>query len=284
MGTPALIKRKISVSLSSDLTRKNYKFFKTVEITYLIQLSNIIMKYVWSPIVWRNGERLRKNFISCDYLVLDFDSGATALEIRDWCRKLDLAYFIGATKSHGIAKDEKPPCDRFRLVIPAKGSAESHFQLTQNIAYLKSLLPIDSQCKDGARYFYPCREVLFSGPGKQWSWRPYRPPSEKAIEYKRSFSSARLLSNYAKRLINKPITHGERNCTFFKIGAEFTRCGYSEADIIALADDVEYELSGDFSKEERNECIRNGIKDEEEQREIRARGINGGAGRSQGAR
>ena len=60
---------------------------------------------IWSPIVWREGLRLKSHFESCSYIALDFDDGNTTLaEMADFCRMADVSCIIATTKSHGIER------------------------------------------------------------------------------------------------------------------------------------------------------------------------------------
>ena len=69
-------------------------------------LYSIIESHVWSPIIWKDGYRAKKNFTSARLLVLDFDDGNLTLEQA--IEKFEpYIHIIGTTKSHQIEKAPK---------------------------------------------------------------------------------------------------------------------------------------------------------------------------------
>ena len=121
----------------------------------------------WSPLVFERGRRHGDNFKSADFMVFDFDSGKWDLaKTKAWCEEKGLAYVIAPTKSHQIPKRTgtnprtkepviAPPCDRFRLVLFAKTTCTNRDQYVGHMTAMMKILPVDRNCKDAARFFYP---------------------------------------------------------------------------------------------------------------------------------
>ena len=61
---------KISVSKNNS-----NKIFETVEVKKVEDLINIVTKKTYSPSVYANNERLKKNFIETQIIGVDIDEG-----------------------------------------------------------------------------------------------------------------------------------------------------------------------------------------------------------------
>lgn len=140
--------------------KKTYwaKGFLTADVP-LERVARGIASHVWSPIVWKDGHRRGDNFIASYFLALDFEDEDYPLS-RAFDDFGDFIHIIGTTKSHQQWKDKKPPMDRFRVVIPWDRPITSAREHRYNMLEASRLYPCDPACKDAARYFFPCREVI----------------------------------------------------------------------------------------------------------------------------
>ncbi len=121
-------------------------------------LPELICSQVWSGIVWRDGKRDQEHFVSADWAVFDFDDPDNNLDDirRRYC---DMRHIIGTTKSH--QKEKKGViCDRFRLAVPFVKRIVSLEHYRQNMQKNIARLGCDAKCADGARFFFPCREIV----------------------------------------------------------------------------------------------------------------------------
>ena len=121
-------------------------------------LAQLIVTRPWSPSRYDNGHRHESNFLGSRVVALDFDEGQTLTwAVEKFAR---LKHIITTTKSHGIAKGKKPPCDRFRVVLFLP-HLYSHLPLYKSMlaAYVE-LLGADEQVKDGARFFWPSKDII----------------------------------------------------------------------------------------------------------------------------
>lgn len=138
---------QLTVSKNIGLNPKSSLFVETKK------LSKILTIYSWSPIIFHNGERREKNFSYSDWAVLDYDDGMTTVEqaVNTFS---DCIHIIGTTKSH---TDEH---HRFRVCVPWSERITSLDVFKHNQATLVKNYDTDKQCKDGARFYYPCKRIV----------------------------------------------------------------------------------------------------------------------------
>lgn len=156
-SNPAALARGWSYPWSADPTDWQSGQTESREAT-LDAMCQAITSSCWSPARFEGGHRLEANFLSAQVIALDFDEGRSL----DWAieKFARLKHIIGTTKSHGVQKGEKPPCDRFRVVLFLP-HIYTHLPLYKSVlsAYVE-LVGADKQVKDGARFFYPCRDII----------------------------------------------------------------------------------------------------------------------------
>lgn len=123
-----------------------------------------ITQYNWSPSTFESKKdhdvprRDNQHFEKCGLLVLDIDNDATIefalTEFKEY------KHIIATTKSHGIEKNGVT-CDRFRVILFLDRPITDVDQYYHNwqLAYDKWPF-IDKACKDPARFYYPCKEVV----------------------------------------------------------------------------------------------------------------------------
>lgn len=135
------------------------KGFEVADTKDLERLSRGISKFVWSPIIWKNGLRHQKWYLNARYAVLDFDDGETTLEEakRKFC---DVNHIIGTTRNHQKSKGEKPAVDRFRVILEFEQPITDLRIFRYNMTVLIRRHGTDKLCKDGARFYYPCKEIV----------------------------------------------------------------------------------------------------------------------------
>jgi len=179
----------ISIAEVNDFNPASKKYFNIQKIISFRDLASLSCKYAWSPIVW-SGSRLISNYKSCSFLVLDYDTGTPTIEkMTAKMRRLGLMFFIGTTKSHQKEKTSKagviePPCDRYRLVICIKNdfhkeSRRFKWQMNKIMGMWPSP---DKSCKDQARFFFPCKDIVVIENGQRFELP--QAPSDKQLKAK----------------------------------------------------------------------------------------------------
>ena len=123
----------------------------------VLGMERLLVKYAWSPCVWRSSYRRRENFAFSDYLVLDFDHGMT-LDTAINNVFCDINHVIGTTKSHQKEKNGVV-CDRFRVVLKLSERITDIDTYTSVYRYFARHWESDLSCTDAARFFYPCTSI-----------------------------------------------------------------------------------------------------------------------------
>lgn len=203
-------------------------------------IKNIMLKYTWSPIVFKNAYRHEKNFESCEYIALDFDEGVTIAEIAK--KYADTWHIIGTTRTHQQWKSDKPPCDRFRLLLKASCVCEDLRAYKHTMSYFIKNQKADGKCFDGARLFFPCKQIVsefYEEDCYYEVWKEPPPIEEVQARQREAIERAKFqassykgaVSRYALRWLMNEIPQGERSDTVWKLGKELCMCGmqYEEA-------------------------------------------------------
>jgi hypothetical protein len=211
------------------------KGFKVADIDDLERLGRGISQYVWSPCVWKDGRRLQDNFIGADWAALDFDSGEMTLAEAQ-SRFCDMMHIIGTTKSHQIGKGGHSPCDRFRVLLRFdKRITDLRVYRWAMHRLLDAYPEADSACKDGARFFYPCKDIVqietdgfreevdFKVP--DWFGQP---PAYQMLR------EAGIIPTWTRQLLTGLIPEGQRNVTIYRMAKDLTFVGFSEDAIMGL--------------------------------------------------
>lgn len=210
----------------------------------------IMTEDTWSPIEWLGGKRAKKNFLRCDYLALDFDDGRWTLEsTKEWVMQNKFAAIIGTSKSHQIEKVTKsgivkPPVDRFRLVIPFSECIVDREQYEYNMSLAMATTPCDPSCKDGARYFFPCKEITFASPGENYPVASLPSDYERqAVRQKRQnkkmevYQGSGIIPSWALFALERGVPEGGRHTMCYRLGATLPHAGWHIERIIELVMD-----------------------------------------------
>lgn len=223
----------ISISKKQEVLSTNHKSFTKVNAD-LKQLPDIICDYSWSPIIWAQGSRAACNYVTCEYLAIDFDEGKFTIEdAKTFLQDYKLAGIIGTTKSHQKVKTTNsgfvlPACDRFRLVIPFDSNIEDARTYTYNMRQALSHFPADQSCVDAARFFHPCSKIVYT------SDQTGRYPVDRDVpdpRQRRQLQEGQLLPTDVINTLTKGIPAGSRNSTSFRIACAMFDAGHTPEEI-----------------------------------------------------
>lgn len=237
----------VSCSKSTKLSGAYHRHFFPVELKSLNQLAELMNERVWSPIVWKDGLRLKQNFLSCHFIALDFDDGRMSLkDTQTLCDSLGYSYILGTSKSHQKEKKTDggtilPACDRFRLVLVSDQGVSSREVYEYNMYQAMNLWPCDPSCKDGARFFYGSPNIVtVKAGGKKIPWAkiPHE-LTEAALKERQNAELAHYKEEgELPRWIINALKHGGpaggRHKMCYRLGATMVRLGYREEQIIGL--------------------------------------------------
>ena len=130
-------------------------------------VAKLVREFAWSPIVWVGGVRKSDAFAAALWCALDFDDGAyTIAQACDDVTSAGLAHVIGTTKSHGMPKGDAPACDRFRMLLRFDRVVDSRATYERVMrAAMQDFTSADKSCKDAARFFFPCVDIVSAAKG-----------------------------------------------------------------------------------------------------------------------
>ena len=205
--------------------------FKTVDTCDLDRVKVGISKFAWSPIVWIGGVRKQDNFVSSHFCVLDFDTPEMPLAeaLRVFC---DMQHIIGTTKSHQKPKGSVV-CDRYRVVIPWDEPLRELEQYRQNMRRVLKRYPADSACSDGARFYYPCTEIVsLCHDGYKEEIQPYNPQKVRSVAYQKALLDSAVLPRRITAALTRVIPEGERNTTVYQIAIYLAQLGLPPVAIV----------------------------------------------------
>lgn len=214
---------------------------REVVVKNLSELSQVILKYPWSPATFKNTSDGRKrvavNAAENSLLVLDIDEGMTIQEAKAVIKKNRFAALIGTTRSHGKDKRTKsgkvkPACDRFRVVLKLSKAVHNDQEFKAAWFAAKKLFPAaDEACKSIANFFYPCNKIVGRYRGKKFTTIGTR---SAALLIKNTKKSKPKLGHLAKTTLNfieNGAPDGQWHRRFFKAAIDFKEQSYP----IALA-------------------------------------------------
>jgi hypothetical protein len=206
---------------------KGFKFLGSPELDdeYSFDyISKALTKYVWSPIKFDGGIRLEKHFLGTIFCALDFDSPATTLEWALVTFK-DHTHIIGTTKSHQKEKNGIT-CDRFRVVLMFEDLVTDLHLYKYNMEKMILKHKADRACKDGARFFYPCKEIVSIQNGVLVKVEPLP-----VVEVKKP---ERHTGRGLKSFVKVTPAPENRNASVFKLGCKLFRTNIDRNDIVAM--------------------------------------------------
>lgn len=193
--------------------------------------AKIISRYTWSSILWRGGHRLGSNFEASYYLALDCESRDYPLKaaLEDF---RNMRHIIGTTQNHGRLKDGEVK-DRFRVLIPWSAPITERAVYSHNMIAVMKRYDCDAACKDLARQFYKCRDIVSineNGDLFEVAALPQRQTDH--FEKQREYGRLGYLGRFAKIFLTEEIPLGQRNGACYRMGCELARAGVTYEDAI----------------------------------------------------
>ena len=206
---------QLTVSVNTDGRPKSGKYHPSQK------LSKAMTAGAWSPIVFRDSIRLQTHFLYSDWAVLDFDSGRTIGEAINQYQ--DCIHIIGTTKSH--TEDHH----KFRVCIPWERRITDLNCFRYNQKFLIDDNESDQQCRDGARLYYPCRQIVsVSAEGYRMEVR--EAPKEAAKTFTHSDTGFSTAVNFYMRnvIFNENVKEKKRNVHVYQVSKDLFRIGLSD--------------------------------------------------------
>lgn len=244
---PSVNKILVSASKGSDKkSAYSHRHFYEVDLKNLEQLASLLLAKAWSPITWKDGLRLSQNFASSQIIALDFDDGRLTLEnAKQLLDEAGASYILATTKSHQKEKTSSSgtvtkACDRFRVVMVWDKPITDKNIYEYNMRFNMELWPCDPSCKDSARFFFPCREIVSLKKGSRIKVLEI-PKNETKEELKRRNDETMkrhkeegTLPAWLEAAIAFGCEEGGRHTLCYRIGANMEKLGYTEEETIKL--------------------------------------------------
>lgn len=141
-------------------TSNNKVDFSPTVVDGMTALAGVITTQNYSTGIFKDNHRSNANFLEAETVALDFDDGLTIEEAE--IAFADYKHIIGTTKSHRKSKGGQV-CDRFRVILFLSEPITDARTYTATMINLMEEFPqADPQCKDAARFFFPCVEIYKS--------------------------------------------------------------------------------------------------------------------------
>lgn len=209
--------------------------FKTVDTNDPERIAKGIVRFAWSPIVFRGGYRHRDNFLFADWLGLDFEDPNFGL--GDALNAFsDMIHIIGTTRNHQVAKGGLPPIDRYRVLVKLENGCESLPDYEWTLRRMRHRYPIDKACVDGARHFFPCREIVsVQDDGYTEAILvapPPEPPEDRLARLKRTRERG-VLPSWVSSALLYGASQGSRSTRCYQLGCRLAELGFSLDDAIS---------------------------------------------------
>jgi hypothetical protein len=215
--------------------------FVRVETDDPLRIANCVRQFAWSTIAFQGGIRQQKFFVASNWLGLDFDDPDFTLSQAVENKFCDLIHVIGTTRSH-----QKPKggitCDRFRVILKLEDTITDLATYRATAAHWVDHWEADEKCKDGARYFWPCTEIV--SVCDDGDTIEVIKPKER-MEFRESeLVEDGVLSYFAQWALLNVIPIGERNISCWRLGCDLAKAGYSLEDAVKLVLDSPTYRSG----------------------------------------
>lgn len=201
--------------------------FLTADTNAAVVLARGVLKYAWAPGIFEQGYRCKANFLFADWIGLDFETHEFTLAQaeRKFC---DMVHVIGTTRSHGLSKDGAPPVDRFRVLIQLEKRCHDRAAFEATLKAIRKVYPIDKACIDAARHFFPCKDIIsVQDDGFRQEIIPPEPARLRPVHF--GIMPARV-----RRLLASVVPVGARNTTFYGVGKDLMRAGFSAENALTL--------------------------------------------------
>jgi hypothetical protein len=146
----------------------------------------------------------------------------------------DFQHIIATTKSHQIAKGDKWPCDRFRVIIPWASTITNVAIYETTMAKSIDEYYADPACKDAARFFFPCKEIVsVNFDHSAYKLHPVRKVVEPVAQDTKGVVGSGYSINYIRKILRSG-TIENRNVAIYKMSCEFSKLGYTQQEVFDI--------------------------------------------------
>ncbi len=231
--------------------------FQTVDTNDPVRIAEGLTKFVCAPGVFTDGYRTQDNFLYADWIGLDFDDGEMSLDQAVNNTFCDMIHVIGITMSHQTEPEWR---DKFRVMMPLERRIDSLALYRHQLRVAMKRWPCDEKCKDGARFFYPCREIVsVNTDGYHWEIDESVPKEPDYAARNEARVKHGAVSGWAYSAFRVEWPPHTRNDTCFRLGCELGILGCSPEEITEKILVSPTYKGKDAPTKEIFESVRNGV-------------------------
>lgn len=219
-----------SISLVTNLTNT-----KTVYFSDLDHLAKLVTENDWSHALFKNEYRNSANFYETQLFTLDVDEGCNLEEAKIIFKKYK--HLIVTTRNHQKSKDNRLPCDRFRVILFLQEPIRDNDIYSATWHALYKIFPfVDPSCKDPGRYWFKSHEVISSNPDGDL----VRPSIATKVNVLQNIlpspqQNKGVLARSTIQIINEgAVEEGSRNKSIFKAALDCRQQGYSYEETVKI--------------------------------------------------
>lgn len=115
-------------------------------------LARLVKKSDHCPAVFKNDRRRNEDFVSCDFIFIDVDSGISIVDFSAHPDFSDRHFILLTSRSHQIEK-KGVTCDRFHVLLPVAQITDGK-ELAEKLNRLCELYPFADRSAKGAARFW----------------------------------------------------------------------------------------------------------------------------------
>ena len=235
------------------------------------EMADYVSKYRTGCPIWRNFERLKKNFMFADWLPIDVDEGMSLDYAISHIK--DYIHVVGTTRSHQIpkknSKDPKGPkitCDRFRIFLKFQDRVHDIDNYEYTAKKWARLFKADMSVTGAQAMVRPCKPISIQYHGKLVTpvdGKAEKEKAQKSFENKIvSYEGEKIVPSWIKTMLRHGV-NGGRNNMVLKFASTLKKCGFTQDEIVKLIMGSPKFVSCGSHKFNREECertVRNGFK------------------------
>lgn len=230
----------MKISIGKDNDNVN---FKTVDVTSIKELCEVILTNPYSLSIYKNNYRNLDNFIQSNAIGFDVDEGLTLEKAKEIFK--DYRHIIAISRNH--QKDKytkkgvlKPACDRFRIILFLKEPITDieTFYSTWFSVEAESGQKFDPACKDPSRFWYKSRKIISKSlKGKLIDPVAPKPVTEKHTEISETNQTDKgKLSNKTLSFLLNGAEVGYRHGELYKAARDAHQQGYTQEEFLVLVE------------------------------------------------
>jgi hypothetical protein len=200
------------------------------------QFLELITMHTWSPGIFKDNQRMNKNFIKTYFMAFDIDENLSLKEAIERLKCLGYTCIIGTSFNHQKEKDGVI-ADRYRIIFPLRSPVLTPLQYKATWISLAgssdtALYNADQSCKDPARFFFPCEKAaIMTGYRKLEKVAQQSEPKKEIMKKKYDGGKKGKLSSRTLKFLEEGAAPGQRHYEFILSVMDMKAQGYTKDEV-----------------------------------------------------